>query len=1111
VVSLAVVRCPSCQHENPADSRFCNRCGSALVAPRRTGSAHEYTPSHLRDRILKSRSALEGERKLVTVLFADVKGSTALAETVDPEEWHDLLDRFFQVLTQGVHRHEGTVNQYTGDGIMALFGAPIAHEDHARRACHAALELRDELRRFADQIRIERGLAFAVRIGVHTGEVIVGKIGDDLRMDYTAQGATVNLAARMEQLAAPGHVYASERTMRLVRGYFRFRDLGPTRVKGIDGDVRVYELESIGSLRSRFDASRAKGLSTLVGREEEMAQLEDAIDRLASGEGGVLRIVGEPGIGKSRLCHEIAERARQRRIRVTHAACPPHGRSVPLMVAMDFLRSYFGLVVGESEEAARDKVAGRLSRLAPERLDVAPLLFQFLGIPDQRHPAPRVAPEAVLARLTDAVTALQRARGPGEPMVLLVEDVQWADPASEDFLGALIDQAGATNCLAVVNYRTEYQGLLRGGGGEAAGRELALAPLSAGSSDQLLEHLLGPAACDAAFVERIRERAAGNPFFVEEVVQALAESGSLVGSPGSYVLATAVDRIVLPETVHDLLAARIDRLGEREKAVLQTAAVVGKTFELALLESIANLPSAELDVALEALDRAGLLQPETPSAHVHWGFKHPLTQEVAYGSLLSDRRKGLHAAVAAAVQQERVERLDESAALIAYHLESAGDLAAAVGWLRRAAVWVQGRDFPDALRHWRRIRELTQVLGDSPSMLPLRREACGSMLRIGLRLGLPLEERRVLLGELAELHARLGSGTAAEGALLVAMPAAIEIMEGGSEESLRALLDAHRRALASGDLAVLTAVSALLAVAQFYAGRLEECLATTEGIVSAKLEDPQVGSGIFGTNPYLLLLMMRSSALRETGRLAEALAVAERGAQLGRELDDPEHLVMLLIGQVDCRLERGEPDGVAELASEALRAAERLGSVFSLSMAMRSVGLAEASAGRWEAARDAHEKSLALLRQSNFGVPDEAFRIGLLAEALAHCGEQERALALVDEAIALARKRGVRLALVTTLRMRASILLLTKDRSRAPEVEALAREATAAAHRIGARTAEALSLFEHAGAAWLAGDRVRCEAILREAAVAFHGIGATGQEARVQTILAGAPFTHARP
>ena len=1119
MVSLAVVRCPSCQHENPPGSRFCNRCGTALApaeptlpqAPRRTGPAHDYTPAHLRDRILRSRSALEGERKLVTVLFADVKGSTALAETVDPEEWHEVLDRFFHILTRGVHRHEGTVNQYTGDGIMALFGAPIAHEDHARRACHAALELRDELRRFADQIRIERGLAFAVRIGIHTGEVVVGKIGDDLRMDYTAQGATVNLAARMEQIAAPGQVYASERTMRLVRGYFRFRDLGPTRVKGIDDDVRVYELESLGSLRSRFDASRARGLSALVGREVEMQELETALDRLGEGEGAVVRIVGEPGIGKSRLCHEIAERSRARQIRVTHAICPPHGRSVPLAVAMDFLRSYFGLVPGEPEEAARDKVAGRISRLAPERLDVAPLLFQFLGIPDPRHPAPRVAPEAVLARLTGAVTELQRARGRREPMVLVVEDVQWADPASETFLGALVAQAVATRTLAVVNYRPEYEGILRRGDGAAAARETVLAPLSSISSDRLLDHLLGPAARDALLVARIRERAAGNPFFVEEIVQALADSGTIVGGPGDYRLASPVDRLVLPETVRDLLAARIDRLAEREKSVLQSAAVVGKTFELTLLESIAGLPGDELDAALEALDRASLLRPEAPGADAEWGFKHPLTQEVAYGTLLGERRRNLHAAVAAALQQLRIERLDENAALIAYHLESAGDLAAAVGWLRRAAVWVRGRHFPDGLRYWRRVRELTRVLGDAPEMLRLRRDACGSMLNIGLRLGLPLEERRELLGELADLHARLGTGKGAESALLIATPAAIDIMEGGSEESRRALREAHRHALESGDLAVLTAISTLLSVAQFYAGRLEEALATTDDILAAEISDPEIGTGIFGTNPYLLMLVIRSGALRETGRLAEALETAELGTRLARELDDPENLVLSLVAQVDARLERGEPEAVAALSNEALQAAERVGSLFSLSMAMRSVGLADAVAGRWEAARSAHEKSLAILRGSNFGIPDEAFRVALLAESLAHCGEIERALEVADEAVTVARTREVRLALVTALRIRAAILLLTRDQSRAAEVEALAHEAGEVARSIGARTVEALSLFELAGAAWLAGDRPRCEAILRDAEVAFHAIGAPGQEARVKAILSGAPFQNARP
>src|SRR5438093_4441148 len=306
--------CASCGQANPADQKFCNGCGQRLgeSAGAAERAPRAYTPPHLAEKILTSRAALEGERKQGTVLFADVKGSMELAESVDPEDWYRIMDRFFTILAEGVHRFEGTVNQYTGDGIMALFGAPLAHEDHAQRACWAALHLGEALRRYADELRLDRGLNFSVRLGLNSGEVVVGKIGDDLRMDYTAQGQVVGLAQRMEQLAAADRVCLTEHTARLVEGYFRLRDLGTLAVKGTSAPLRVFELEGAGALRTRLDASRARGFTRFVGRVDEMAALEAALARARTGDGGVVGVVGEAGIGKSRLCHEFLERCRAR-------------------------------------------------------------------------------------------------------------------------------------------------------------------------------------------------------------------------------------------------------------------------------------------------------------------------------------------------------------------------------------------------------------------------------------------------------------------------------------------------------------------------------------------------------------------------------------------------------------------------------------------------------------------------------------------------------------------------------------------------------------------------------------------------------------------------------
>jgi class 3 adenylate cyclase len=388
-----------------------------------TKSPAVYTPKHLADKILTCRAALEGERKQVTVLFADVKGSMELAEQVDPEEWHAILDRFFVILAEGVHRFEGTVNQYTGDGIMALFGAPIAHEDHARRACWAALHLGDELRRYARELRRERGLSFAVRMGLNSGEVVVGRIGDDLRMDYTAQGHSVGLAQRMEQLAEPGRVYLTEHTAALVQGYFRLEDLGAFEIPGVQAPLRVYELGGVGALRSRLDVSRARGFSRFVGREEEMATLDAALGRALGGTGEVVGVVADAGVGKSRLCFELAERCRARGVRVYETHCVAHGRMIPYLPVLELFRTYFAVTDRDSDDEVRRKVAGTLLLLDPGLGGALPLLFDFMGVPDPARPAPPMEPEARQRQLLGVVKRVVQSRSRQEPALLLWEDM----------------------------------------------------------------------------------------------------------------------------------------------------------------------------------------------------------------------------------------------------------------------------------------------------------------------------------------------------------------------------------------------------------------------------------------------------------------------------------------------------------------------------------------------------------------------------------------------------------------------------------------------------------------------------------------------------------------
>ncbi|MCP4035743.1 MAG: AAA family ATPase, partial [bacterium] len=394
------------------DSRLspgdCERCGKPLLPhpTRHTREPRDYTPRHLAERILSTRTGLEGQRKHVTVLFVDVKGSMELADEIDAELLHDIMDRFFAVLSEGIHRFQGTINQFTGDGIMALFGAPIAHEDHAQRACYAALYLNDELRRYSSELKRSLGITFSVRMGLNSGEVVVGSIGDDLRMDYTAQGHTVGLAARMEQLADPGTIYLSEETGNLVSGFFHLRDLGRFEIKGLREAVHVFDLQGIGPLRSRLDRSHARGLTTFVGREEEMHVLETALDRAMNGHAQVVGVIAEAGIGKSRLCLEFGKLCQARGIKMRHAHAQAHGQLTPFLPVLEMLRGLFGIEPNEEPAEARNKIAGATLLLEPALVEGLPLLFEFLGVPDPAHDPLPLDPDARQRRLLGIITRL---------------------------------------------------------------------------------------------------------------------------------------------------------------------------------------------------------------------------------------------------------------------------------------------------------------------------------------------------------------------------------------------------------------------------------------------------------------------------------------------------------------------------------------------------------------------------------------------------------------------------------------------------------------------------------------------------------------------------------
>jgi class 3 adenylate cyclase/tetratricopeptide (TPR) repeat protein len=1095
--SPLVRSCVACNADLPEGARFCPRCAHPVETPGPPPppdrAPRDYTPRHLAERILRSKSALEGERKQVTVLFADVKGSLELAEQVDPEEWHRILDRFFQILASGVHRFEGTVNQYTGDGIMALFGAPIAHEDHARRACYAALYLRDELRRYADELRRTKGMSFSVRMGLNSGEVIVGKIGDDLRMDYTAQGHTVGLAQRVEQTAAADAAYVTKHTADLVEGFFQLRDLGAFALKGVAEPIRAFELEGVGALRTRFDVSRARGFSRFVGREAEMDVLEQALSQSLEGAGQVVGIVGEAGIGKSRLCFEFAERCRARGIRVVEGTGLSHGRMIPLLPVLSFFRSVFGITDRDSDQAAREKIAGRVLLLEPELAGELPLVFDFLDVPDPEKPAPRMDPEALQRRLQEFMLRVMRARSRREPVVLLWDDLHWLDAASRAWLPSLVQASCETRTLFLGNYRPEFEPPWRE---LPSAREIALSPLGDEATQALLEDLLGSDDSLAALKERIRERTAGNPFFTEEVVLSLAESGAIEGTRGAYWTSRAVEQIPIPETVQAGLAARIDQLGEGEKRLLQTASVIGRHFPRAVLEAVLGRWSEDIDAGLERLVAREFVLTEALYPDVVYAFKHPLTQEVAYGAQLTSRRAATHRAVAEAITEIHGEQLDAQAALLAHHWEQAGEDLEAARCHARAADWVARSDQESARSHWLEVRRLVAPLEDAPEKAGLELTACGRLTRLGWMLGAPADEIEALFAEGRELAERVPD-PGPRSLLQLAYANYVGLSGGDITQYVSQAREALRLAEASGDPDYRRTARAGLATALFFAGSFAESLDLLEQCVAERPDAPLVGWEIAGFSPWIYAVTARFWPLALLGRLDEAGEALRQGIGLAREHGDLELLSWGLTFRVLHGEWSGETAAALAGARQSVEITERIGASFALSMALAYLGDALRLERRYAEALEAYEKALDLMRAKRVGLMWEPRLFSGQAEACSALGEHEQAIAQARRALDESVRGGNPLTEGFARLALARVLLAAGDPSLHDEVERTVERAEALCEETGMRVHLPALLEVRAALAERRGNPQEAREKLREAHRLYTEMGATGHAERL--------------
>jgi tetratricopeptide (TPR) repeat protein len=927
-------------------------------------------------------------------------------------------------------------------------------------------------------------------MGLNSGEVVVGKIGDDLRMDYTAQGQTVGLAARIEQLAAPGSAYVTEHTAKLVSGFFQLRDLGSFEIKGMRDAVRVYELEGAGRMRTRLEVSQARGFTKFVGREGEMTVLETALERAIAGNAQVVGVVAEAGTGKSRLCHEFAERCRAREIRVFEGHGVAHGKTVPLLPVVEFFRGYFAITEGDTPSAARDKIAGRMLLLDEKLADGLPIMFDLLGVPDPERPVPPLDPEAWQLRLFDLFRRLARARSAREPAVLLYEDLHWFDRASDEFIANTVDAfAPGNRTLVLLNFRPEYHAAWMQ---RSYYQQLALAPLSTEAIDAMLRDLVGADASVKGLPKLIRERTGGNPFFIEEVVQALVEDESLAGGKGAYRLVRPVETLAVPPTVQAVLAARIDRLESREKHLLQTAAVIGREFGEPVLKRVAELPEAELPEALGKLAAAEFIYEEALYPQAEYAFKHPLTQEVAYRSQLGERRSRRHAAVATAIAELYPAQLDERAALLAQHWEEAGNALEAARWHRRAALRTEEIDPAESLPRWRKVRALLAEGAMSPETRSLRIQACRGILSAHVRVG---------VGE-AEVDSVFAEGKAlAEQASDVRLLAILSNLYGnakGAAGDLRAYYEhasqALRLAEQTGDPVIEAAIASDAAHPFGWTGRLREAVRLTENAIALGPEDLSQGMELFGLSAYLLGLLFRGAALIDMGRIDEAARDLDRASQYPTE--QPSAFVWSQAFHVVCAYRIGDASGALAHARRALERAEGRGALVEV-FAQVALGIALLANREWSGTEEAERRALALARQSSVHFGLTAWALCFLAEAKLGQGDPRAALELADEALADARQSGGRLFEMDALLTRARALLGSEGVRCASEVERALAEVSAMIDETEARCRGPIVHEISAELARLRGDAATRECELREAHRLFVEMGATGHAQRL--------------
>jgi class 3 adenylate cyclase/tetratricopeptide (TPR) repeat protein len=1070
--------CPQCGYENLPVDKFCGECGHALSEPKEAppidySEPQSYTPKHLAEKILTSKSALEGERKHVTVLFCDIVDSSQLAERLDPEVMHGVMDRTLRFMAEAVHRYEGTVNQFLGDGLMALFGAPVALEDHAFRAVQAALAIRETIRGLSEQLRRERGVEIRLRQGLNTGLVVVGRIGDDLRMDYTAVGDTTHLAARMQEQAEPGTILLTEGTHRLVEGYIRSDTLGPVQVKGRTQPAAVYKVTGRRRGRTRLEVSAERGLTQLVGRQRELGVVHDCLVRAKAGRGQVVGIVGEPGVGKSRLLHEFRQALEGERVTWIAGHCVAYGQATPYLPVLEILRANFQIDEGDHPLQIREKIRQGLRLLDPSLERLLPFLGDLFGLPAEDDTLKYLDPKDKRQKTFEAIRTLSGAGAERRPHVVIVEDLHWIDKTSEDYFAFLIESLPAMPLLLLTTHRPGYT--LRWAD-KTYYTQIPLGLLTEGETGTMVAALLESRELPSELLSLVQGKAEGNPLFIEEVTSALLERGAIARHNGGFRSVGEVG-VEIPSTIQDIIRARIDRLEEPVKRTVQTAAVIGREFGLRLLSRISEM-AEEVQRYLDTLKHLELIHEKRFFPELEFIFKHAITQDVAYQSLLGQRRKELHGAIGRAVEELHADRLVEQAAILTYHYARSEYPHKAIEYALMAgdhAARLYANS--EATTYYQQALTMARALPASPDGQRSEIDAALKLAAVGMtrqdidRDRPNLERARALAEELHD-EPRLARVLYWLGRI----PYVLGDPQTAIEFAKLSLGIAERLgddALAALPINLIGRAYAILSEFPKSAPLMERSVEQMRRLGN-KAEEAS-GAGFAGW------------VLGELGEFESAFQYLDRGLQLARDIQNPFAEAAARFFRGCARALRGEWEAAIEDFEEARRIADRVGDLFRVYVTKVWEGWACTQAGDPGRGRILLEEALTLRGQIGTKM-HLAHGKANLADALVALGELDAVLGLCEEAVRLTEEMDDKVynALAYRVLAEATSRLEPPDLSRA---ERAMLEAIRIQQEIGTRPELARTQVSYARLLKAKGEAEKAEEQLAKAIGMFQEMG----------------------